>query len=203
MIAAGMLGDIPPKAASALDIARRNSDRLLSLINEILDLQSVETNTMQIDIRSTSLTAIVADAISEIAPFTTKLDITVNSDLPQDEIFVAADRKRAGQVLSNVLSNAAKFSPQGSIVDVRIESDETNARVLVSDCGSGLFDDDYDKVFEPFTQIDSSDTRKIGGTGLGMNISRRIMEALGGTITYRRNADIGTTFVVELPLAVI
>ncbi|MFZ3583635.1 sensor histidine kinase, partial [Loktanella sp. DJP18] len=108
------------------------------------------------------------------------------------------DRRRLQQVLSNVLSNAAKFSPHGSTISVRIERAGQQTRISVSDMGVGLSDSDSEKVFDRFSQLDASDTRKIGGTGLGMNISRRIMEAHGGVIRYAKNAGPGTTFFLEM-----
>ena len=201
MIGTGKLGELPPLVASALAIARRNSERLLSLINEILDLQSIEANTMQFKICPTPLAKVLKDAIAEISPFAANLDVKVIEVEHQEGMMVNVDRKRLSQVFLNVLSNAAKFSTAGGTVEVRVERDKEIARVLFSDNGIGLSDDDYNKVFEPFTQVDSKDTRKIGGTGLGMNISRRIMAALGGTITYRQNHDAGTTFIVEIPIA--
>ncbi|MBT8411153.1 MAG: HAMP domain-containing histidine kinase [Octadecabacter sp.] len=199
LVGSGKLGELPAQATFAMEIARRNSDRLLSLINEILDLQTVENNSMKFDNSPVSLEEVVSEAIAENMPYAARLNIGVNVATTKEEVIVNADKKRLVQVFSNVLSNAEKFSPEGSTIEVSFEPDNETARVLFSDCGTGLSEDDYDKVFEPFTQIDSSDTRRIGGTGLGMNISRRIMDALGGTITYRRNPDIGTTFIVELP----
>jgi len=199
LIKSGKLGEMPTQAEAAITIAQRNSDRLLSLINEILDLQSVENNSMRFEFAATDLVEVVKNTVLDNAPYTTKLGVEMVTDLPSTKVLVDVDRKRLGQVFSNIISNASKFSPSGSKIIINFEIDQDQARVLFSDKGIGLSEGDYDKVFDPFSQIDASDTRKIGGTGLGMNISKRIMDAMGGTIRYQRNTDVGTTFIVELP----
>jgi signal transduction histidine kinase len=199
IVASGKVGEMPAKAEALLQAAQRNSERLLSLINEILDLQDIETEAMLFDFQDVKLWKTVEDAISDNGPYAAQLDVTFVATPPKNDVLVSVDEKRLAQVFSNVLSNAAKYSPVGSNVLVSMETDGDTARVLFHDSGSGLSPDNYDTVFDPFTQVDSSDTRKIGGTGLGMNISKRIMETLGGEITYRKNDGLGTTFVVELP----
>ncbi|TMV03816.1 HAMP domain-containing histidine kinase [Ruegeria sediminis] len=196
----GRLGEMPEQVSSILDVAQRNCSRLLSLINEILDLQSVEAGSMSFSRENIELVRTVSEAISDNQPYASKLGVSIRSELPDDLIWVNADKLRLLQVFANILSNAAKFSPSGSEVLVSVHANADRARVLFADNGIGLSEDDRDKVFERFTQIDSSDTRNIGGTGLGMNISKHIMDALGGSITYERNAGPGTTFVVEIPL---
>lgn len=199
IVASGKVGEIPEKAESLLQAAQRNSERLLGLINEILDLQDIETEAMLFDFQDIKLWHAVEDAISNNNPYAAKLDVTFVATPPKNDVVVSVDKKRLGQVFSNVLSNAAKYSPVGSNVFVSMETDGDTARVLFNDSGMGLSPDNYDTVFDPFTQVDSSDTRKIGGTGLGMNISKRIMETLGGEIAYSKNDGLGTTFIVELP----
>ena len=102
--------------------------------------------------------------------------------------------------MSNLLSNAAKFSPAGSTVKVTSVKHEDKVRISVIDEGIGLAESKREKVFDEFSQIDSSDQRAVGGTGLGMNISKRIIEALGGQIDYFKNAGPGTTFYIDMPL---
>lgn len=200
MVRSGKLGDLPDQVEFAISVAQRNSDRLLSLINEILDLQSVESHEMKFEMSETRIKGIVEDAIADNDPYAAKLDIRLVSLMGEEDAIVKVDKKRLGQVLSNVLSNAAKFSPAHSEVTVSLVVGEDDVFVMVSDSGIGLSESDEAKVFEPFTQLDSSSTRKIGGTGLGMNISRRIMEALGGAIYYKKNQGAGTTFVIRLPI---
>ncbi|MEL6551589.1 MAG: HAMP domain-containing sensor histidine kinase [Pseudomonadota bacterium] len=201
MVNSGALGKLTDQAGFAIKVAQRNCDRLLCLINEILDLQSVETNKMKFTIEPVDLIEIAETAVTDNTPYAKELDVVLVANFPSEGPKVRVDRKRIGQVLANVLSNASKFSPKDSQVRIWVEDDAEVARILVSDMGIGLSQDDYEEVFGSFSQIDSSDTRKIGGTGLGMNISKRIMEELGGDIRYVGNEGAGTTFIVEMPKA--
>jgi signal transduction histidine kinase len=196
----GKLGEMPTQVSRVLEVAQRNCTRLLSLINEILDLQSVESGNMNFSFEKVDIAEAITEAISDNEPYASRLGVVVKSALPAHPIWVNIDKLRLQQVFSNILSNAAKFSPAGTEVHVSVETGDGKVRVLFADQGAGLSEDDRQKVFDRFSQIDSSDTRKIGGTGLGMHISKRIIDAFGGLITYTKNMGPGTTFIVELPL---
>lgn len=201
LASSGKLGPVPDKIGFVLEVAQRNCDRLLTLINEILDLQRVEAGKMKFSFETADLVQLVAATISENRPYAENLGVSIKAHLPKRSISVNVDTARLQQVFSNILSNAAKFSPPDSDVLVSVKDGDSSVRVLFRDHGIGLSEEDRETVFDHFSQIDSSDTRKIGGTGLGMNISMRIMEALGGTINYEKNSGPGTTFIVELPKA--
>ena len=200
LLHSGVLGSLPEQGTKTLAVAQRNCDRLLRLINEILDLQSVESGKMTFKNEKLDLVEATAQSIADNQHFASRLNVDISFFEPATPIWVQADRNRLQQVFSNILSNAAKFSPTGSTVEVSLQVQDGQAEVLFRDEGVGLDEKDYDKVFDRFTQIDSTDTRQIGGTGLGMNVSKRIVEAIGGTIFYRRNPSKGTTFTVRLPL---
>ncbi len=198
----GRMGALPPKVSDVLTIAQRNCVRLITLINDILDLQKVEAGRMVFETETFDLVSATDEAINTNRPFAHTLGVEIErAAIPGAPVLITADKFRLEQVFTNILSNAAKFSPNGGEVLVRIEANDGQARVSFSDQGIGLSEDEYERVFDRFSQVDSSDTRKIGGTGLGMNISKRIVEAFDGTIGYHRNDDVGTTFYVELPLA--
>ena len=199
LAASGKLGALPDKVGFVLDVAQRNCERLLMLINEILDLQSVESGKMTISCEKSNLVDVIADSVAENRPFAESLGVVIETDTHETPVWVNVDEIRVKQVFANILANAAKFSPPDSLVSVSIQEGDGKARVLFRDNGIGLAEADHETVFGHFTQIDASDTRKIGGTGLGMNISMRIMEALGGSISYTKNTGPGTTFIVELP----
>lgn len=202
MANSGRMGELPPKVGDILTIAQRNCARLITLIDGILDLQKVEAGRMKFKTETFDVVAAADEAINTNRPFARTLGVEITrDDMPVSQILVKADRFRLEQVFTNVLSNAAKFSPSGGKVIVRIETTAGQVRVLFADQGIGLSEHDRKRVFERFSQVDSSDTRKIGGTGLGMNISKQIITAFDGAIGYHKNADVGTTFYVELPLA--
>lgn len=194
----GALGEIPDKVSRVLTIAQRNSVRLNLLIEEILDLQSIETGNMAFKFGPVNLAQILKNAVNVNTPFAQSCKASIELEPTPNDVFIRADQTRVEQVLANMLSNAAKFShPEGKII-VRAKVETQMVRIEVVDEGIGLSEDDRDRVFDQFSQVDSSDNRHFGGTGLGMNISKRIMEAHDGLIGYTKNKGPGTTFFLEI-----
>ncbi|EAP77375.1 two-component hybrid sensor and regulator [Roseovarius nubinhibens ISM] len=201
LIAARALGEIPPKMEPILTIAQRNSTRLNALINDLLDLQKMEAGRMDYFMEELNAAEFLEQSIATNEPFAQRFDVTFELEPTPANLFITCDASRLDQVLSNILSNAAKFSETGSTVSIRSDVVGAMLRVSVIDRGVGLPENVKQKVFDEFSQLDSSDKRKVGGTGLGMNISKRIMEAHDGRIDYVKNEGPGTTFFIELPLA--
>lgn len=200
LVECGALGKVPEKMERALTIAQRNASRLNALINDLLDLQKMEADRMQFNFDTVDVADFVLQAVAQNQPFASNLHVDLVLEPPNSDLYVHADRARLDQVLSNILSNAAKFSNAGNAVIVRALNHGNSVRIEVADEGAGLSEDDRKTVFEEFSQIDSSDRRRIGGTGLGMNISKRIVTAHSGILDYYKNKGAGTTFYVELPL---
>ena len=201
LIAARALGEVPPKMEPILTIAQRNSTRLNALINDLLDLQKMEAGRMDYFMERLNAAEFLEQSIATNEPFAQKLGVVFELEPTAENLYIECDASRLDQVLSNILSNAAKFSETGGKVTIRTEIIDKMLRVSVVDRGVGLPEEFKQKVFDEFSQLDSSDKRKVGGTGLGMNISKRIMEAHGGRIDYFKNDGAGTTFYIELPLA--
>ncbi|WP_193747385.1 sensor histidine kinase [Ruegeria sp. ANG-S4] len=198
----GKLGKLPDQVAAVLDVAQRNCQRLLKLIDEILDLQSVESGRMAFTHATIDLVQALSETISDCEVYASEHEVSIRSSLPDQMVLVTGDKQRLQQVFANILSNAVKFSPAKSESLVSVQVTDAEVKVLFKDEGIGLSEDDREKVFDRFSQVDSSDTRRSGGTGLGMNISRQIMQAHGGSIGYRKNEGPGTTFIVTMkPLA--
>jgi signal transduction histidine kinase len=195
---AGALGPMPEKLQSTLGIAQRNTTRLHALINELLDLQRMDAGKMSFDFAPVDLGALIQRSLDAMEPYAERFGVQYEQTPLPEPLEVWADAGRLEQVLGNILSNAAKFSPEGGTVTLSVEADAERLRINISDTGIGLTEADREKVFDRFSQVDSSDQRKAGGTGLGMNIAKRIVAAHGGTIDYRPNPDQGTTFFVEL-----
>ncbi|ESW62091.1 MAG: histidine kinase [Rhodobacter sp. CACIA14H1] len=190
----------PAKARNILEIAHKNSIRLSALINDLLDLQKLESGQMSYNMDQTDLSALVEDCIESIGSFAQTYGITIDFTPPAQMAVVEADRDRIHQVLDNLLSNAVKFSRRDGRVDVRVTTSATHARVEVQDHGIGIPPNSRDKVFGKFTQVDSSDRRSHGGTGLGLAIAQEIMAAHGGSIDYVSILGEGTVFAIEFPL---
>jgi len=201
LIVFGAYGEMPGKMESAVLVAQRNSARLNALINDLLDLQKMEAGRMQFNFETVHLASFMTQTVAANEPFASKLGIRLDLEHVADDLYVHADSSRLDQVLSNILSNAAKFSNPGEAVKIQAERNGTGVRISIEDRGFGLKESDREKVFDEFSQLDSSDQRKIGGTGLGMNISKRIVEAHKGTLDYYKNDGKGTTFYVDLMLA--
>ncbi|MFD2740837.1 sensor histidine kinase [Sulfitobacter aestuarii] len=199
MTCAGALGELPPNVEKVLKIAQRNSVRLTAIINEILDLQKFEAGRIVLDMQKRDLGTMIMDAIDMNRAYAQTLNVELRAGHLDKDVEIFVDEQRIQQVMANLLSNASKFSHVGAKVVICTEIAPQTVRILVIDEGIGLSEESRTKVFEEFSQVDSSDKRAVGGTGLGMNISRRIVEAMGGSIDYRRNVDVGTTFFVDLP----
>ncbi|HTE43578.1 MAG TPA: CHASE domain-containing protein [Steroidobacteraceae bacterium] len=205
LIAGGVSGPLSDKTRNLVEIALRNSDRLAHLINDLLDIEKMESGKMQFELQRHSLTTLIEQAVEANNGYAQNLNVRYVVRRPLPNIAVTVDSFRLVQVLSNLLSNAAKFSPAQSVVEIAIVTAQRGplelARVSVSDHGPGIPDEFKDRMFQKFSQADSSDNRAKSGTGLGLAICKSIMEQMGGDIGYETEVGHGTTFYFELPLA--
>ncbi|MGB8261636.1 MAG: ATP-binding protein [Terracidiphilus sp.] len=197
LLSSGILGQVNEKAANLLRIALTNSDRLVRLINDILDLERIQSGREPLAFRPVHLEEIVRQAIDGMAPVADAAGVELIHDATQ--AVVAADADRLLQVLTNLLSNAVKFSPTGSQVAVILELGETGVTLSVIDHGRGIPADKLESIFGRFQQVDASDSRQKGGSGLGLAICRTIVLQHSGRIWAERNPLRGSTFRVFLP----
>jgi PAS domain S-box-containing protein len=201
LLDAGMAGHIDEAPLKLIKIAHKNSQRLVTLVNDILDMEKLMAGKMSLNMSSINLISLVELAIEA----NTAYALTCNTQLillkNPAEAMVIADPDRLMQVLNNLLSNAAKFSPPEHAVEVSISIKSTHARVSVRDYGSGIPVQFRARIFSAFAQADTSDTRKQGGTGLGLKISKTLIEKMGGEIDFESEEGVGTCFWFSLPLA--
>ncbi|MBC3916979.1 PAS domain-containing protein [Undibacterium sp. CY18W] len=200
LVAAGVAGEIPDKAKELTTVAMRNADRLLHLINDILDLEKIASGKMEFDFKVSALQPLIQDAISGNMSYSDQYGVSMRAIGDDAELYVNVDRDRYAQVLANLLSNAIKFSHKGGEVVVSVEKTADKVKVIVTDYGSGIPSHFHSKIFQKFSQVDSSNTRKKGGTGLGLNICKTIIEKMGGSIGFESTIDVGSKFFFELPL---
>jgi signal transduction histidine kinase len=198
LVNSGKIGDLPERVESVIKIASRNGQRLASLIEDLLYIQKVEANEVVYDFQPIGANELVAEAAESIAGYADKLRMHVTTELMEDDCQILGDPNRLMQVMNNLLSNALKFSEEGATVTVRAERRGARIRISVADEGAGIPDGARDKVFGMFSQVDSSDIRKVGGTGLGLYITRQIIERHNGVIDYESEVGVGTTFHFEL-----
>lgn len=200
LITSGNLGELPQQIKGLIDIAHKNSERLVRLINDILDIEKIESGGMRFDMRVTGIGSLVEQTVEANQGFAGKYNVTLLNETVDDSIHVRIDSDRFTQALTNLLSNAAKFSPSGANVTVRTVVNAKKVRISVSDTGPGIPIAFQSHIFEKFAQADSSDTRQKGGTGLGLSITKAIVERMEGTISFTSTPGHGTTFFMEFPL---
>jgi len=198
MIASGVITK-PEQSERMLGLATKNTDRLIDLVNDLLDLEKMQMGKMEFHFQSLSLKVLLANAVEVNEPYATEkgVRLTLDDSLP-DEAYIFADEQRLQQVLANLLSNAAKFSPENGVVKISAARKESGFRVSVIDHGSGIPVEFRNSIFDKFTQADSSDTRQQGGTGLGLNISKMIVEQHGGEIGFDSTPGEGATFYFDI-----
>ncbi len=182
----------------------RNSERLLNLVNDILDVEKLSAGEMVFNIEKLPLFDQLRLAINDNQPYADQFNVHYRfSDVQGSDknILVNIDKQRFLQVMANLLSNAAKFSYADSDVVIGIMAIEPIVRISITNIGEGIADEFKDKLFEKFTQQDSTDTRRVGGTGLGLAISKKLVERMNGTIHFESKVKHGTTFYIDLPIA--
>jgi len=201
LMATAMAGSLPEKASQLVQIGYRNCERLIVLVNDILDMEKLAANRMVFEPRTSDLIALVRLSLEANAPYAQKFGVTFRFTAADESIGVFLDQDRLGQILANLLSNAAKFSPKSGCVDVTVRRKGDRARVEVQDRGPGIPEEFKPRIFGRFMQADSSVTRSKGGTGLGLHITRELVERMGGWIGFESTVGLGATFWIEFPLA--
>lgn len=199
LIAGGVAGELPEAVKTLVGIAKNNCERLIRLINDILDSEKIESGKMHLDLQVVDIKLLVQQALAAIDGFAGQHHVQVVLQAPDEPLQVRLDSDRMIQVLTNLLSNAVKFSPPQSAVQVRLLRVAQGVRVEVADHGPGVPEEFRSRIFQKFSQADSSDTRQKGGTGLGLNISRVLVEKMGGHIGFSSKAGAGATFFFEMP----
>jgi PAS domain S-box-containing protein len=179
-------------------VARDNSQRLVRLINDILDVEKLDSDTLKIRLAPVDLAALLRSSILANQGYAEQYGVRLTLTGSHGPAWVNANSDQLMQVMANLLSNAAKFSPRGALVEVRLERVHDAFRVSVIDPGAGIPDEFKPRVFDRFAQADSSISRQRGGTGLGLAICKMIVSKLGGKIDFASTPGAGTTFYFEL-----
>ncbi|MFP3951685.1 MAG: PAS domain S-box protein [Candidatus Bathyarchaeia archaeon] len=194
----GSAGDVPKRIEELLEVVQRNTRRLESLTDDLLDQQRIESGRLEIKPETIKLERVMDDILEEVEPLIKEKDLTLALEIPEALPPIYADQIRIGQVLINLVNNAIKFSPEGSEIRVDVEDAESGIRVRVQDEGIGLNPNDMRELFKPFPKIEKPDF--YGGTGLGLSICKGIVELHGGEIwAESEGRGEGSTFIFTLP----
>lgn len=198
LLGSGRMGQIPEPGSRMLSIALSNAERLGRLVNDILDLERLNAGRFQLDRKMHNLSGVMQQALDVVRPVADRANVQMLSKLAEIQVWIDSDRIL--QTMINLLGNAVKFSPAGSTVWLETTVQESFAIVSVRDQGRGIPTDKLDAVFEQFEQVDASDSREKGGTGLGLPICRGIVQQHGGRIWVESILGRGSTFSFTLPL---
>jgi signal transduction histidine kinase len=198
MLTDGLYGELPAKAAGALERIQANGRHLLGLINDVLDLSKIEAGQLTLGLNDYSMAQVVQSAVASTESLARAKGLALTTSLADGLPQGFGDERRLTQVLINLVGNAIKFSDTGS-VEVTVKAVDGVFDVAISDTGPGIAPEDQAKIFEEFQQVDNSITRKKGGTGLGLAIAKRLIEMHGGTIGVESVLGRGSTFRIKLP----
>ena len=200
LLTSGALGDLDKDQVELVDLAERNGQRLLDLINEVLDIEKLESGRVSLVPETISLDELVAESLQLNQGYADRFQVRLRLDGELPKLNVRADRKRLMQVMTNLLSNAAKFSPPGGAVEVSAAIEGATVRVSVSDRGPGIPEKFRGRIFGRFAQADSADSSIKGGAGLGLAICKRLIELMQGHVGFEDRPGGGTSFFFDLPV---
>jgi len=201
IIESGTLGILPEKINNLIQIAKQNSLRLQNLINDLLDMERLLANQIDFDYKIFDALSLVEKTIATNQYIADKYHVKFQINSAEADCQILADEKRTQQVLSHLLSNAAKFSSPHSLVDLSISKTSTLVKIRVTDHGPGIAPEFKKRIFSSFTQEDSSSKRQKEGSGIGLTISKELIEKMGGRIGFTSNLGHGSSFYFELPRA--
>ncbi len=186
--------------AKLIGMALNNTDRLTKMIDDLLDIEKMEAGKMTFDLRPLHVLPLITDVVSANTSYAERFGVSLDVvGAADDELMILGEYDRLIQVLTNLVSNAVKFSPDGGAVAISTQAFDDKVRVSVADNGEGISADFQPHLFDRFAQADSSDRRRHGGSGLGLNITKAIVDGHGGAIGFETAPGSGTTFYVDLP----
>lgn len=198
LLNSGALGDLPKPASKEVSVAEKNASRLIKMINDLLDIERLESGRFELDLKEGDLLEVIDRAVASIDSLTRLKNVVVKTS--DESVSAVFDADRIEQVLINILSNAVKFSPEGGEIAVSLARRRQAAEIRISDRGPGIAPDKRDIIFERFRQTGADKDIEKSGSGLGLAIAKALISEHSGAITVEDNQPCGTVFVVSLPL---
>jgi signal transduction histidine kinase len=200
MLLAGVNGELGGPQKKNLARVDSNAKHLLSIINDLLDISRIEAGKMPLHLEEFALPTLVGEVLAEVEPLISRARLSAATEMSGNLPVVVSDRPKLKQIVLNLLTNAIKFTPQGSVkVACRYDTASQEFAISVIDTGIGIAEEDLTKIFEDFRQADDSVTRQYGGAGLGLSICRRLSAILGGRIEVQSRLGQGSTFTFYVP----
>ncbi len=201
MLLSGMTGELNEKQQGFIQSILNGGETLLNLINDVLDLTKIEAGRLELNFEGVDLRASLLNVLPVVKPRAQEKRIRISTFLPTELPPVWADPAKLNQVLLNLLTNGIKYTHENGSVSVEARLTEGMVEIWVNDTGIGIASEDLDRVFQRFTQIDSSATRRQGGTGLGLAIARELVELHGGTMRVQSKLGKGSSFIFTVPIS--
>jgi signal transduction histidine kinase len=199
MLSADMFGKLDERGKGMLKVADTSTAQMLSLIKDLLDIEKIKAGMLELSLKDVDLNVILEATCDAFRPAAQEQQI--NIELKSSQALVIADEERLSRVVTNLVSNALKFSPPKTTVTVFADSQNGFAKVSIQDQGRGIPEQLLPTIFDRFTQVKTSDARVKGGSGLGLSICKALVELHGGTITATSSENQGSTFAFTVPLA--
>jgi len=200
LLEAGVAGPLTDKQVEHLRRIKNGAEQLLSLISQILSLARIESGKEEVDYHSIDVANLASEVTSLMEGLAEQKGLSMSATLPDDEVRTRTDPGKVRQILLNLVGNAVKFTEEGE-VEISLEQQGDQAVFRIRDTGPGVPDEYHEKMFEPFIQVDLSNTRKHGGTGLGLAVSRELARLLGGDLSVESELGAGSTFILTLPVS--
>lgn len=195
----GLAGPLTEEQSKQLNMIRGSGQHLLELINDVLDISKIEAGELVVSLKPFDFTKSINKVISTVQPLAKKKELKLRSSIPKEINTIVSDERRVEQILLNLLNNAIKFTESG-FVEINCAVKDDSIITSISDTGIGIKQEDIEKLFKPFSQVDSGITRNHEGTGLGLSICKKLIEKLNGTISVESQFNVGSTFTVTLPI---
>lgn len=200
ILTGGIVGELPPKAQQMLTIAERNINHLTTLVSDLLDIEKLAAGKMHLKRQTLNLLPLIRQTVENHTDYAAQREVSVELALPDTPMWVNVDPQRLEQALSNLLSNAMKFSPRGENVAVRCHQEAGTVQVTILDQGQGVPEDFRETIFDRFSQVDGSSKRNQSGTGLGLAITRELITKMDGSVDFESTVGEGTRFWLRLPM---
>lgn len=203
MVLNNKAGDVTPKSREYLDVVYQSTERLIRLVNEMLDISRIESGRIQMKIESFDLVKLLMELKEEFAARVAEKQLTLETVCTEKEISMTGDRGKVLQIVENLVGNATKFTPAGGHIKVTATETDQGATIAIADTGRGIKPEDLGKLFQKFGRLEQGSLTSIAesGTGLGLYLAKQYAQLHGGTITVASEVGKGTTFTVTLPLS--